>query len=45
MADGPLTDTERATVVGIAGDLGMSPAQAIGVITLTEQSQASDPGL
>lgn len=45
LADGPLTDTERTTVVGIAGDLGMSRAQAIGVITLTEQSQTSDPGL
>lgn len=38
MADGPLTETERTTVMGIAGDLGMTPAQALGVITLTEQA-------
>ena len=45
LVDGPLTDTERTTVVGIAGDLGMSQAQAIGVLTLTEQSRTTDPGL
>jgi hypothetical protein len=38
MADGPLTANERATAEMIAGDLGMTPAQALGVITLTEQS-------
>jgi hypothetical protein len=36
-ADGPLTESERNTAVAIAADLGMSPAQAVGVITLAEQ--------
>ncbi len=36
-ADGPLTESERNTAVAVAADLGMSPAQAIGVITLAEQ--------
>lgn len=36
-ADGPLTDAERSTALAVAADLGMSPAQAIGVITLAEQ--------
>ena len=36
-ADGPLTEAERGTAVAVAADLGMSPAQAIGVITLAEQ--------
>jgi hypothetical protein len=34
----PLTETQRATVMGIAGDLGMTPAQALGVTTLTERA-------
>jgi hypothetical protein len=38
LADGPLTDKERGTAAGIAGDLGMTPAQAVGVIALTEQA-------
>jgi hypothetical protein len=38
MADGPLTGNERATAEMIAADLGMTQAQALGVITLTEQS-------
>ena len=38
MADGPLTENERATVEMIASDLGMTQAQALGVITLTEQA-------
>jgi zinc-ribbon family/Tellurite resistance protein TerB len=37
MADGPMTDTERQTIQAISGDLGMTPAQAIGVITMIEQ--------
>ena len=37
-ADGPLTDPERQTAQAIAADLGMSPAQAIGVMQMTEQS-------
>ena len=41
MADGPLTEVERTTAGGIAGDLGMTPAQALGVIALTEQQPAS----
>jgi hypothetical protein len=41
MADGPLTELERTTAGGVAGDLGMTPAQALGVIALTEQQSAS----
>jgi zinc ribbon protein/tellurite resistance protein TerB len=37
-ADGPLTESERNTAQAVAADLGMSPAQAIGVITLAEQA-------
>jgi len=37
-ADGPLTESERHTARAVAADLGMSPAQAIGVITLAEQA-------
>ncbi|HEX4832498.1 MAG TPA: zinc-ribbon domain-containing protein [Trebonia sp.] len=42
--DGPLTETERASLAGIAADLGMTPAQALGVITLTEQAPSGDQG-
>jgi Tellurite resistance protein TerB len=38
MADGPLTGTERAAVEQLAAALGMTQAQAIGVIALTEQN-------
>jgi hypothetical protein len=38
LADGPLTDGERATAEMLAADLGMTRAQALGVITLTQQS-------
>jgi zinc-ribbon family/Tellurite resistance protein TerB len=38
MADGPLTERERQTVQLIAADLGMTQAQAIGVVTMTEQA-------
>jgi hypothetical protein len=37
MADGPLTGAERAAVEHLAGELGLTQAQTIGVITLTEQ--------
>lgn len=38
LADGPLTENERATAEMLAADLGLTPAQTLGVITLTEQS-------
>ena len=38
MADGPLTGTERAAAEHLASALGMTQAQAIGVIALTEQN-------
>jgi hypothetical protein len=38
MADGPLTGTERAAAEHLAAALGMTQAQAIGVIALTEQN-------
>jgi hypothetical protein len=36
-ADGPLTELERRAAQLIAADLGMTQAQAIGVITMAEQ--------
>jgi hypothetical protein len=41
MADGPLTGTERDAAHGVGAGLGMTQAQALGVITLTEQAAAS----
>jgi len=38
MADGPLTGAERAAAEAVATDLGMTRAQAVGVITMTEQA-------
>jgi hypothetical protein len=38
MADGPLTGAERAAAESLAGALGMTQAQAVGVIALTEQN-------
>ena len=38
MADGPLTDGERHAALAIGIDLGMTQAQSIGVIAMTEQS-------
>lgn len=38
LADGPLTGAERAAAEHLAGLLGMTQAQAIGVIALTEQN-------
>ena len=39
MADGPLTEQERQTAQAIAADLGMTQAQAIGVIAMAEQAR------
>jgi hypothetical protein len=44
LLDGPLTDSQRNAVISIASDLGMTPAQAYGVISLTEQTGAGEPG-
>jgi hypothetical protein len=38
MADGPLTEQERQTAQAIAMDLGMTQAQAVGVVTMAEQA-------
>lgn len=38
LANGPLTENERATAEMLAADLGLTPAQTLGVITLTQQS-------
>lgn len=38
MADGPLSDSERRIAEMIAMDLGMTQAQAVGVVTMTERS-------
>jgi hypothetical protein len=37
LADGPLTEQERQTAQAIALDLAMTPAQAVGVVTMAEQ--------
>jgi len=42
MADGPLTERERQTVQVIAADLDMTQAQALGVVTMTEQAAQQD---
>jgi hypothetical protein len=44
LLDGPLTESQRNAVISIASDLGMTPAQAYGVISLTEQAGAGEPG-
>jgi hypothetical protein len=44
MADGPLTGSERAAAEHLASALGMTQAQAIGVIALTEQNTVLSPG-
>jgi hypothetical protein len=38
MADGPLTDAERQAAEVVAAELGMTQAQAIGVVTMTERA-------
>lgn len=40
MADGPLTGAERDAAYAIGASLGMTQAQALGLITLTEQGAA-----
>jgi hypothetical protein len=45
MADGPLTGAERAAAEHLAAALGMTQAQAIGVIALTEQNIVLSRGL
>lgn len=40
MADGPLTGAEREAAHAVGGDLGMTLAQVLGVITLTECASA-----
>jgi hypothetical protein len=42
MTDGPLSDSERQAAQGVAADLGMTQAQAYGVISMTERAAASD---
>jgi hypothetical protein len=44
LLDGQLTDSQRNAVISIASDLSMTPAQAYGVISLTEQAGAGEPG-
>ncbi len=41
LADGALTDTERQAAREVAGHLGMTPAQAVGVIALTEEGASA----
>jgi zinc-ribbon family len=41
LADGPLSDEERCVAREVAACLGMTPAQAHGVISMTEQSAAA----
>ena len=45
MADGPLTGAERAAAEHLAAALGMTQAQAIGVIALTEQNRCCPGGM
>ena len=42
MADGPLTETERQAAQAIGADLGMTQAQVVGVVAMTEQSAGHD---
>lgn len=42
MADGPLTAAERAAAHQVGAGLGMTQAQALGVITLTEQGATAE---
>ena len=42
MADGPLSETERHAALAIGADLGMTQAQVIGVVAMTEQSAGRD---
>jgi hypothetical protein len=42
MADGSLTESERHAALAIGVDLGMTQAQVIGVVAMTEQSAGRD---
>ena len=42
LADGALTESERQTAREMAGCLGMTPAQAVGVIALTEEGASAE---
>jgi hypothetical protein len=42
LADGPLAETERQAALAIGADLGMTQAQVIGVVAMTEQSAGRD---
>jgi hypothetical protein len=42
MADGPLTEGERHAALAIGVDLGMTQAQVVGVVAMTEQSAGRD---
>jgi hypothetical protein len=42
LADGPLTEGERQAALAIGIDLGMTQAQVVGVIAMTEQSAGRD---
>ena len=44
MADGPLTESERHAALAIGVDLGMTQAQVVGVVAVTEQSAGRDLG-
>src|SRR6266851_7060118 len=42
MADGPLSESERHAALAIGVDLGMTQAQVVGVVAMTEQSAGRD---
>lgn len=42
MVDGPLSDPQRLAAQGVAAGLGMTQAEAYGVISMTERAAASD---
>jgi zinc-ribbon family len=42
LADGPLSEIQRDTAKAIGEHLGMTPAQTLGVIIMTEQSARTD---
>ena len=42
LTDGPLSETERQAAMAIGADLGMTQAQVIGVVAMTEQSAGRD---
>jgi hypothetical protein len=42
MADGPLAESERHAALAIGADLGMTQAQVVGVVAMTEQAAGRD---